>query len=58
MAQFPIVYPDAAVLRTALRGAAAFGPSWFDAHLRACAEVHDIRNYSPKIASMTGYTAF
>ena len=42
MAQFPIVYPDAAVLRTALRGSAAYGLSWFDAHLWACAEVHGI----------------
>ena len=42
MAQFPIIYPDASVLRTALRGAAAYGLSWFDAHLWACAEVHGI----------------
>ena len=33
MAQFPIIYPDDAVLRTALRGAAAYGLSWFDAHI-------------------------
>ena len=42
MAQFPIIYPDDAVLRTALRGAAAYGLSWFDAHLWAYAEVHGI----------------
>ena len=42
IAQFPVVYPDAAVLRTALRGAAAYGLSWFDAHLWAHAEVHGI----------------
>ncbi len=42
MAQFPIIYPDASVLRTALRGAAAYGLSWFDAHLWAYAEVHGI----------------
>ena len=42
MAQFPILYPDDAVLRTALRGAAAYGLSWFDAHLWAYAEVHGI----------------
>ena len=42
MAQFPILYPDEAVLRTALRGAAAYGLSWFDAHLWAYAEVHGI----------------
>lgn len=40
MAQFPIIYPDEAVLRTALRGAAAYGLSWFDAHIWAYAEVH------------------
>ena len=42
MVQFPIVYPDATVLRTALRGAAAYGMSWFDAHMWACAEVNGI----------------
>ena len=42
IAQFPIIYPDDAVLRTALRGAAAYGLSWFDAHLWAYAEVHGI----------------
>lgn len=57
MAQFPIVYPDAAVLRTALRGAAAFGLSWFDAHLRACAEEHGIPKLLSRISGMTGYTA-
>ncbi|MDE0110115.1 MAG: PIN domain-containing protein [Bryobacterales bacterium] len=39
LAQFPIIYPNEAVLRTALRGLAAYGLSWFDAHLWAYAEV-------------------
>lgn len=42
MAQFPIVYPDANVLRTALRGVATYRLPWFDAHLWAHAEVHGI----------------
>ena len=42
MAQFPILCPDEAVLRTALRGMAAYGLSWFDAHTWAWAEVHGI----------------
>ena len=42
MAQFPVIYPDDAVLRTALRGAAAYGLSWFDAHLWAYGEVHGL----------------
>ena len=42
MAQFTIIYPNAAVLRTALRGTAAYGLSWFDAHLWAYAEVYGI----------------
>lgn len=42
MAQFIVIYPDDAVLRTALRGAAAYGLSWFDAHLWAYAEVHGL----------------
>jgi predicted nucleic acid-binding protein len=36
--QFEVLYPDADVVRTALRGAAAYGLSWFDAHLWAYAE--------------------
>lgn len=42
MAQFDVIYPDDAILRTALRGAAAYGLSWFDAHLWAYAEVHGL----------------
>jgi predicted nucleic acid-binding protein len=38
VAQFEILYPNEAVLRTALRGAAAYQLSWFDAHLWAYAE--------------------
>ncbi len=43
MASFTIIYPDESVLRMALRGAAAYGLSWFDAHIWAYAEVHGIR---------------
>lgn len=42
MAQFPVLYPNDAVQRTALRGMAAYRLSWFDAHLWAYAEVHGI----------------
>ena len=42
MAQFPILYPNDTILRMALRGVAAYGLSWFDAHLWAYAEVHGI----------------
>jgi predicted nucleic acid-binding protein len=38
LTQFTVLYPNAAVLRTALRGAAAYQLSWFDAHLWAYAE--------------------
>ena len=38
LAQFDVLYPNEALLRTALRGAAAYGLSWFDAHLWAYAE--------------------
>jgi predicted nucleic acid-binding protein len=38
LAQFSILYPDAAVVRTALRGIAAYQLSWFDAHMWAYAE--------------------
>ena len=43
LAQFDVIYPTEAVLRTALRGAAAYQLSWFDAHLWAHAEVYGLR---------------
>ncbi len=36
--QFEILYPNDAIVRLALRGAAAYQLSWFDAHLWAYAE--------------------
>ena len=42
LAQFPILYPNEAVVRTALRGEAAYGLSWFDAHLWAYAEIYGL----------------
>lgn len=47
LSQFRTVYPNRDVLTTALRGTAAYGLSWFDAHLWAFAEVFGI----PEIAS-------
>lgn len=38
LAQFAVVYPNEALVRTALRGAAAYQLSWLDAHLWAYAE--------------------
>ncbi len=38
LTQFEILYPTAALVRTALRGAAAYQLGWFDAHLWAYAE--------------------
>jgi predicted nucleic acid-binding protein len=38
LGQFPMLYPDAMVLRTALRGAVAYQLTWFDAHMWAYAE--------------------
>lgn len=38
LTQFTVLYPSDGVLRTALRGAAAYQLSWFDAHLWAYAE--------------------
>ncbi len=40
--QFPILYPDEAVLQTALLGTLAYQLSWFDAHLWAYAEVNGL----------------
>ena len=39
ISQFEVIYPNAEVVRTALRGMAAYGLSWFDAHMWAYAEV-------------------
>lgn len=36
--QFDVLYPDRELLRIALRGAAAYQLSWFDAHMWAYAE--------------------
>lgn len=38
LSQFDVLYPTDALVRTALRGAAAYRLSWFDAHLWAYAE--------------------
>ena len=40
--QFPVLYPDAEVLRTAMRGMAMYSLPWSDAHLWAYAEAHGI----------------
>jgi predicted nucleic acid-binding protein len=38
LSEFTVLYPNEALVRTALRGAAAYQLSWFDAHLWAYAE--------------------
>jgi len=38
LSQFVILYPNEALLRTALRGASAYQLSWYDAHMWAYAE--------------------
>jgi predicted nucleic acid-binding protein len=40
LTQFRIVYPTETTVRTALRGAALYRLSWFDAHLWAYADEH------------------
>lgn len=45
--QHVVLYPTEEVIRTALRGAAAYGLSWWDAHLLAYAEFYGI----PKLLS-------
>ncbi len=36
--QFPVLYPNEAIVREAIRGCAAYQLSWFDAHLWSYAE--------------------
>ncbi len=43
LSQFKVLYPNASVVRTAIRGAAAYQLSWFDAHLWAYAEHYGLR---------------
>jgi predicted nucleic acid-binding protein len=42
LAVFDVLYPNDAIVRLALRGSAAYGLSWFDAHLWAYAEHYGI----------------
>ncbi len=38
LAIYPILYPNEAIVRTALRGVASYKLNWFDANIWACAE--------------------
>lgn len=42
LVQFKVLYPTEEVVRTALRGAAAYQLAWFDAHLWAFAEYYGL----------------
>jgi predicted nucleic acid-binding protein len=42
LSQFTILWPTDALVRLALRGAAAYGLSWFDAHMWAYAEYYGL----------------
>lgn len=42
MAEFPILYPNEHLFRTALRGMATYRMSWFDAHLWAYADHYGV----------------
>jgi predicted nucleic acid-binding protein len=42
LAEFEVLYPTEAVLRTAMRGASLYQLSWYDAHLWAYAEVYGL----------------
>lgn len=42
LAEFVILYPTPSLVRTALRGWAAYGFGWFDAHLWAYAEEYGL----------------
>jgi len=42
LSQFVILHPNEALVRTALRGAAAYQLSWYDAHMWAYAECYGL----------------
>ena len=46
LAVFGVLYPIDSVVRTALRGAAMYRLSWFDAHMWAYAEVYGLSELS------------
>jgi len=39
---YPVLYPDASLVRLALQGMAAYDLSWWDAHMWAYAEAHGL----------------
>jgi predicted nucleic acid-binding protein len=43
LSQFEVLYPNEAIVRLALRGAATYQLPWFDAHLWAYAEHYGLR---------------
>ena len=43
LVQFTVLYPNALLFRTALRGAAAYQLPWFDAHIWAYAEHYGLQ---------------
>lgn len=42
LSEFLVLYPNEAIVRTALRGAAAYQLAWFDAHLWAYADYYGL----------------
>ena len=42
LSEYTVLYPNDSIVRTALRGAAAYNLSWFDAHLWAYAEYYGL----------------
>jgi predicted nucleic acid-binding protein len=42
LSEFPVLYPNEAVIRTALRGMATYRLPWYDAHLWAYAEQYGL----------------
>jgi predicted nucleic acid-binding protein len=42
LSEFLVLYPNETILRTALRGSAAYALSWFDAHLWAYADYYGL----------------
>lgn len=51
LTQFELLYPTQTLVRTALRGAAAYQLSCFDAHIWAYAEHSASTSWSPRISS-------
>ena len=57
LSQFEVLFPDEELVRIALRGAAAYQLSWFDAHMWRTPSDTESKSCCPRTSSMAASTA-